>query len=197
MRRRLLNTFLGISLLLCVATAVLWLRSYYSKDKLSWASPYSTTSAGTAANGVYLVSNGGAIVFGQESGTWAKSFPYWGETYDGPRGFSLRSEPHPRYSIGPGFWGNNYVDAQRASRWNPAYVNHERFIRIPWWAIFVTALLTSTPFLVPEVRRRRRRLRGLCVRCGYDLRATPGGCPECGTVPKSKPVRDKIGAISN
>ena len=32
-----------------------------------------------------------------------------------------------------------------------------------------------------EVRRRLRKRRGLCVRCGYDLRGNfSAGCPECG-----------------
>lgn len=45
-----------------------------------------------------------------------------------------------------------------------------------WWL-----LLT-----VPGFRGRWRQRRGLCVSCGYDLRATPTNmpCPECGVSPK-------------
>jgi hypothetical protein len=57
----------------------------------------------------------------------------------------------------------------------------------PHWALTAGAAALPTAWLVAQVRRlavrRRRSLRGLCPACGYDLRASPDRCPECGTVP--------------
>lgn len=63
----------------------------------------------------------------------------------------------------------------RALAWRPywpgAAINAAIF-SLAWW------LMLAVP---PMVLRTRRRRRGRCAKCGYDLRATDDGrCPECG-----------------
>jgi hypothetical protein len=52
---------------------------------------------------------------------------------------------------------------------------------LPHWSLVL--LFTIVPALHWLPRLRRRRAPGLCAACGYDLRATPNRCPECGAVP--------------
>jgi hypothetical protein len=60
-----------------------------------------------------------------------------------------------------------------------------RFLRAQQgdWAVivsfwFLTLLLALWP--AKWVRRRKQGGNGMCRQCGYDLRATPAKCPECG-----------------
>lgn len=55
-----------------------------------------------------------------------------------------------------------------------------RLLTVPHWAIGLPGLVFPLLTLSRAQRRRRREARGLCVDCGYDLRATPARCPECG-----------------
>lgn len=54
-------------------------------------------------------------------------------------------------------------------------------VQVPHW--FLAALGAVPTFLWFRRRRRDKIAAGLCPRCGYDLRASPGRCPECGAPP--------------
>jgi hypothetical protein len=65
-------------------------------------------------------------------------------------------------------------------------------IRVQCW--LVIAFLTIAPavrfrLLMLERQRARRVAMKLCPQCGYDLRATPESCPECGTAAPSERTR--------
>ena len=53
-------------------------------------------------------------------------------------------------------------------------------LEVPYWFLVLLTLSAPAAGTVRAGRRRRRLSRGLCPRCGYDLRASPDRCPECG-----------------
>jgi hypothetical protein len=59
-----------------------------------------------------------------------------------------------------------------------------RVVIFPFWLAVLLMAMPTAWALLAESRARRRRWRarhGCCNNCGYDLRASPERCPECGT----------------
>ena len=99
----------------------------------------------------------------------------WGRTHDR---FTA-----PEWAARLGFdW--SFGDVREGGRPNGEYwSNRDVFVCMPYWAL---VLVTGTGgWLIGRRSRivRRRLKRGLCVACGYDTRATPQRCPECGDEP--------------
>jgi hypothetical protein len=51
---------------------------------------------------------------------------------------------------------------------------------IPLWMPTLLFGVSPVWLLLPFHRRRKRKKLGLCLKCGYDLRASKDRCPECG-----------------
>ena len=54
---------------------------------------------------------------------------------------------------------------------------------VPWWIVPPPLVVLPGLWLRRRLVARRRRATGRCLACGFDLRATPERCPECGTSP--------------
>ena len=75
---------------------------------------------------------------------------------------------------------------QRDSNTSGSFSHHGWTLVLPH-AFFVCIFAILAAFLVRQaLQRKKLKLRkqlGQCLVCGYDLRASPDRCPECGTVP--------------
>jgi hypothetical protein len=169
--RILLNALAVVSLLLCVATVVLWVRSATNLDELSVYRPLRYWT---------LRSVEGRVSF-QRSATMQ---PYWAPPRIEMGGGALArlKYGHLAYAWEVGGFAYGRV-ATKSSPGGVVVVSHVYVA--PHWFIVVATAAAPAAWLRQAIRRRRtRRARAsmLCAHCGYDLRATPERCPECGTI---------------
>jgi hypothetical protein len=69
---------------------------------------------------------------------------------------------------------------------NSEYVSYHHWLMPMWFVTGVFALPMAVQLLL--FLRRNRVREGMCPVCGYDLRATPDRCPECGNVPAKRTI---------
>ena len=168
MRRKLFTLCSAVSLLLCLAICVLWGDSYSFQRVAVW-------------NGVTdfdFLSNHGRIRvvrrdwFIQVNGravrqVYNRDGQFSGETrrYDGEDAVGDGAGWPLGFGSGRGPFGDG--------------IERRRQVTVPHWSLAVA--LAVAPAIAVYCRvRRGRRTPGLCSACGYDLRATPRRCPECG-----------------
>ena len=177
MTRHLLNLLTALSLLLCVAGMGAAARSYFLADAINFSTPERPIPGGaTLSHWAWFSASGRAMV---DYAVYIYEHPY----HDSPSAQSARWtwESGPASAVvnapsrgwhGTGFdfdWGGPVGE-----------IRHGVTLAFPLWAPLAAFAL------IPAVRLYRRargkRQLGTCPRCGYDLRATPGRCPECGTM---------------
>jgi hypothetical protein len=72
----------------------------------------------------------------------------------------------------------------RAHVWQyQGLIKYGRTVDIPAWMFALASAILPAISVWRFMRNRVRRTGNICIHCGYDLRATPDRCPECGAVP--------------
>jgi hypothetical protein len=165
MIRRLFTFLSFLSLLLCIATAVLWTRRARCRD-------------------VFTIPLGARHAF-------------WVESVRSGMQFVVETNPLPEDNVAG--WSviepSNPLPANTRRGFGAVSATVPLFdgttttikmvgitaVDVPHWLIVaLTAVLPVWRLLA----FRRRTDVGVCRKCGYDLRATPERCPECGAAPK-------------
>ena len=183
MKRRLLNLLTALSLLLCLAMAALWARGYHAVDGVLVARESGAVEHG-ARHDLRAISGRGVVALMCEAESWdTRGMSRHRRPARLPRFAYFRMDPGNLTVVRSTPWqraGFNYLDSTIGTA--PTWSRRTRGVRVPHWLLLAACGLAPAVWTVRRLRAGGRAAAGLCRRCGYDLRATPGRCPECGTI---------------
>lgn len=188
-----------LSLLVCIAAAGIWIRSYFVQDEISVRVRAPAPPNGRAT-WVGVMSLWGKLVLtrlvhqpddARESG-WTVSGV---RGSDGPRPVWRTQAATPPYVYQPQhIWERMGFRIDESSVIvTSSIVFFERAydsltVTVPLWAVSLVSGLPPLLWGILYGRKRNWRAAGRCSRCGYDLRASPNRCPECGKPVESSQI---------
>ena len=207
MKRALSSIAPFLFLLLFIGVCLLWLRTRNGSDEAYWRYDRWLSDGSAAGDSIYLSSDrrlwltlsrgrvgpyNGQLVWGYH----VNADQSGGRPRIGVEHYPLdwmmkmiRAQPDRTPGLGPVRW-----DLHRRTAATHGDDHRSLRLGISHW---LAALLLAVPpalWLHRYLQRRRTARAGLCPSCGYDLRATPDRCPECGTIPSSQYQRHKRSA---
>lgn len=180
MNRRAMNLLALASALLSLTSIVSWWRSYV---RLDWFEAVTVSSDNRTRNTYRLFTSRGSVFLDRTHTRRVTPPMSW---HSGP-GFSHESVPinevydwNETRARRRGFGFHLSADSDSESRFDGQRVWG------PHWVVVVGFAALPTGVFVARYRAKRMLSTGTlrCTDCGYDLRATPVCCPECGKVPE-------------
>lgn len=184
--RHSFNLVTAASLVMFAAVGVLWVRSYWVADHVVWwrlsanqrttRDDYFTEEEYLAARAIddYRVVSDSGFIWSEHTPHFM-TFDQWqpAQVFGGfPQGF-------------PAFKQKTFLQ-RWGFKFDGAVGSDERWMVGAPHAAIVAATAVAPAVWLPLLLRRRRGARrianGQCPACGYDMRATPNRCPECGMI---------------
>ena len=188
--RHLFTILSVLSLLLCVGTCVLWVRSYSVTDNISRVHADFGADAYRGRIWALNSSAGGIRLWSIAAARWKISCTFASGALRENVGWHWDTTAPRRYPVVnshlavAGVWSWTHSRSREGTS-VPVGGLLSHTMTFPYWlhAAIFAALPAAAQFRFSfwYVPRRRRIRAGLCPNCGYDLRASPERCPECGT----------------